>query len=575
MAIRAYNSPGVTVTETINPALAPLIANPSLVCLVGAASGKQTATERIFLTGTTPVLLRYTGVDTATLVVTDNITGTVINPGNYLVTQGTDPDATTTGDEPYSIVRVPGPEGTGATPIAVAGTGTLTGSYIYAYSYVNTGGESGISPPSNTIVLTGQGVNLSNITVGPAGTTARNIYRAPVVSGVTGQFTLVGTLANNTATTLVGETAAATTTLPKAGIANNQTVVVSYNFTDQFYFEPTLFSDYDDITTKYGPAFDANGNISSPLTYAARMAFQNGASEIVLLASATSADTDIATALSKLESDESIQMIGVVTGGTSVHASLSAHLTSMGSQGRFRMGVVGRDTSTTPLTAQALRDSQIYNNEALMMVSPGSFKTINPATGREVTVGGQYAAAAVIGMFAARDVHIPLTRKTVAGFTGVADRRSATELALDSASGLMVIEEKNNVLRVRHGLTTAAGNVNTRESSVVRAKYDMALRLRNTLDGIVGVVAPVQDAPGIVSSLVIGVLGQLVSEGTISRFQNVKARLLASDLTTVEVKYEYTPAYPINNISVIFTINTQTGDVTNINGLTSGSGGSV
>lgn len=572
MAIRAYNSPGVTVTETINPALAPLIANPSLVCLVGAAAGQQTVSERVYMSGTTPVLLRNTGINTGSLVVTDNVTGAVINAGNYTVTAGTDPNPSVSGDVPYTIVRIPGPEGSGSTPVATAGTGTLNGTFVYAYSYVNGTGESGLSPLSNSIVLAGAGTNLSNIVVGPSGTTARNIYRAPVVNGVPGQFTLVGTIANNTATTLTGETAAATSVFPKTGIANNQTVVVTYTFTDQFYFEPTLFSDYDDIAAKYGAAWDVDGNISSPLSYASRIAFQNGASEIVLLASVTSADTDIASALSKLESDESIQMISVVTGGTSVHAALSAHLTSMGSLGRFRMGVVGRDTTATPLSSQQLRDSQVYNNEALMMVSPGSFKTINPVTGRQVLLGGQYAAAAVVGMFAARDVHIPLTRKTLAGFTGVADKRSATELALDSGAGLMVIEEKNGVLRVRHGLTTAFGNVNTRESSVVRAKYDMALRLSNTLDGIVGVVAPVQDAPGIVGSLVTGVLSQLVSEQTISSFRNVKARLLSSDLTTVEVKYEYTPSYPINNIQIIFTINTQTGDVnlSDINGSTTG-----
>jgi len=528
------------------------------------------------MSGTTPVQLRYTGIDQNSIVVTDNVTGTVINPGNYNIVQGTDPDITVSGDEPWTITRIPGPEGTANTPVAVTGAGTLTGTFVYAYSYVNSAGESGLSPNSNSIVLTAQGADLSNISVGPAGTSARNIYRAPVVNGTVGQFTLVATLANNTATTLTGETSAATAVLPQIGIADNQTVIVSYTFTDQFYFEPTLFSDYDDITTKYGPAFDSDGNISSELSYAARIAFQNGASEIVLLASNSDADTDISTALSKLESDESIQMISVVTGGTSVHASLAAHLTSMASQGKFRMGVVGRDTTTTPLTAQQLRDSQIYNNEALMMISPGSFKTINPITGREVIVGGQYAAAAVVGMFAARDVQIPLTRKTLAGFTGIAEKRSATELALDSAAGLMVIEEKNGVLRVRHGVTTAIGNVNTREASVVRAKYDMALRLSNTLDGIVGIVAPVQDAPGIVSSLVTGVLAQLTTEQSISSYQNVKARLLPSDLTTVEVKFEYTPAYPINNISVIFTINTQTGDVSsNISGTTTDTTGGI
>jgi hypothetical protein len=56
-----------------------------------------------------------------------------------------------------------------------------------------------------------------------------------------------------------------------------------------------------------------------------------------------------------------------------------------------------------------------------------------------------------------------------------------------------------------------------------------------------------------------GVLEQLVLEGVINAYSDVKARLL-TDPTTVEVRFQYTPAYPINNINVVFTINTQTGD---------------
>lgn len=566
MAIRAYNSPGVNITETINPALAPLIGNPNLIALVGPSAGKPIASERIFLTGTTPVTFRYSGVDSTSVVVTDNVSGAVINPGNYTLVQGTDPDTSRVGDEPWTITRNPGPEGSSATPTLTLGTGTLTGTYVYAYSYVNALGETGISPTSAPITLTAQGANLANITVGPAGTTARNIYRAPVVAGVTGQFTLVATIANNTATTLTNETAAATTTLPKIGIANGATVLVTYNYVDETYYLPTLLSDYDDIVEKYGAPFDAAGAILSPLSFAARIAFQNGASEIVLLASATSADTDIGSALSKLD-DDAIQLVGVVTGGPSVHSTLAAHLVSMGSIGKYRMGVVGRDTTATPLTAQQVRDSQIYNAEGLMHLDPGAFTLVNPVTGKEVTVGGQYAAAGILGMLAARDPQIPLTRKTLAGFSGVYDVRSETEKALASAAGLLVIEAKNGVIRVRHGVTTAAGNVNTREASVVRAKYEMAHRMRSTLDGIVGIVAPVAQAPLIVLSLASGVLEQLSVEQVISTYQNVKTRLLASDLTTVEVKFEYTPAYPINNISVVFTINTQTGDFNSTAGL--------
>lgn len=173
-------------------------------------------------------------------------------------------------------------------------------------------------------------------------------------------------------------------------------------------------------------------------------------------------------------------------------------------------------------------------------------------------------AAAVGGMYASRDVQIPLTRKTVSGFAGIGDKRTLNEQASDSNAGLLVIEDKGNagVLRVRHDLTTAIGAVNTRESSVVRAKYEMAHRLKTTLDaGVVGQVVPQNEAPLFVQSTVSSVLGQLLSEEVIAGWSDLKARTL-SDPTVIEVKFGYNPVYPINNVEVRFTINTNTGEFT-------------
>ena len=564
MAIRAYNSPGVQVTEQVSASLAPLLADPQIVALVGPAAaaggsgGPQSATERIFLSASTPVALKNTGVNASSLVVSNNISGAVVNPGNYVLTT-TSGSSSITGDEVTSIARV-SPPATAPTLATGAGGTLAAATYVYEISYTNAGGETAPGPVSSVITLSVPGsVTLSNIPIGPTGTTARNVYRAVQTAGVNGTFTLQATVPDNTTTTLANEGSTATNTLPKLGIADGETVLVAYNYTDNFFFSPTFFSDFDDIRDKYGPSFDATGAVASPLTLAARFAFMNGASEIVCVAAATSSDTDVSAAIQKLENDDTITMISVVSGSASVHAALAAHLTAMATIGKYRMGVVGQDGSVNTITATTLRNSQAYNNEALMMVSPAAFTYQNPITGRPNILGGQYAAAAILGMFAARDVHIPLTRKTVSGFSDVYDTRSATESALDSSAGLLVIESRSGTLRVRHGVTTAATNVNTREASVVRAKYDMARRLRFALDGVVGLVAPATEAPLIVQSQVVGVLDQLAVEGIISGYQDVKARLLSSDLTTVEVRYNYTPAYPINNISIVFTINTQTG----------------
>jgi hypothetical protein len=236
----------------------------------------------------------------------------------------------------------------------------------------------------------------------------------------------------------------------------------------------------------------------------------------------------------------------------------------MNSLGLYRQGIIGRDGSSVAIPAATLRSAaQAYNNEAIIYVSPASFILQNPITGRDTNVGGQWAAAGIAGMFAARDVQVPLTRKVLAGFSGIADRRTSIEQALDSSAGLFVLIDKSQsgVIQVRHQVTTAVQNINTAEASVVRAKYDMAHRLRDALDGsIVGQVMSETNAPLAVQSVTAGVLEQLVVEGAINGYTNVKARLLDTDATTIEVRFEYRPAFPINNIIVRFTINSTSGD---------------
>lgn len=571
MALRAYNSPGVSVRETNNPALAPLLANPSVVAVVGSARGEQVASERLTLTGTDAETLRYTGVDEATVLVKLAATGETLNAGTYVVTQGTDPDATVTGDEPTTIARFAHP--TTAPTVSATGTGALTGTYRYAVTFVNANGETGIGPESPDAVITAAGFNLSAIPLGPTGTTARNIYRKKVSSGGDNKFHLVATIGDNTGTTVTNEaTTDATaqgdgvstfgTAQPPTGIATGDTVVVTYDYTDNFYYEPTLFDDLNALYDKYGDPYDADGNVDSELSFAARLAFVNGASEVVAVAATADSDSAIESALTQLEDVDQVRLVVAARGTAAVSTAVAAHVTKMNNQGLYRMGIVGRDGSAAAITAETLRAAaKGLVNEAIVHVSPASFTIENPVTGRPMNIGGQYAAAAIAGMFSARDVQVPLTKKAVAGFSGYSDKRTASELALDSSAGLMVIENRGGVLQIRHGVTTAVGDSKTQEASVVRAKYDMAHRVRTSLESsLIGTVASPTAAPLLVRGTVAGVLDQLIVEGVISGFTGVSARMLDSEPTTVEVRFSYTPAWPINNIDIIFNINTTTGE---------------
>ena len=563
MALKAYNSPGVIVTETTSPSVSPALASPQLLAIVGEATGSQSVTERLSLTNTAQTL-SHTGLVGGSLVIKDGLTGVTINPGNYTLTAGTDPDTTVAGDEPYTLARFASPSGT-ISVAAISGSGTA-GTYEWAASFTNANGYTGLGANSATSVMGASwGATLTNVPLGPTGTTARNIYRRQT-NGANTWF-LIGTIANNTVTTFTdtGTAGTAAAADASASVTDGMNVLATYNYTDQFYNQPTTFDDFDDIVDKYGPAYDGNGNISSKLTFAARLAFINGATEVVCVATNGSATVDYENAFLRLLDQQNIGIITMANGSAAVVSALASHIVTANARGYYRIGVAGRDGSTTNITADTLRASaSSLNTEAIRLVSPARFIASNITTGQPLYLGGQYAAAAVAGMYAARDVQMPLTRKTISGFDAVGDRRTLLEQLSDSNAGLLVIEDKggSGILRVRHDITTAVGAVSTRESSVVRSKYEMANRIRNTLDdGVIGAVIPRNEAPLFVQGAVASVLGQLLTEEVIAGWSDLKARAL-SDPTTIEVKFGYNPVYPINNVEVRFTINTNTGDFT-------------
>lgn len=103
-----------------------------------------------------------------------------------------------------SAMRTPSAPAVAA--LAGAGAGNVTNG-THSWKYTNVGpsgvGESAPSSISNQVDVTNNAVdgkvNLTSIVAGPAGTTARKIYRT--VSGDTGDYKLVGTISDNVTTT--------------------------------------------------------------------------------------------------------------------------------------------------------------------------------------------------------------------------------------------------------------------------------------------------------------------------------------------------------------------------------------
>jgi hypothetical protein len=94
-------------------------------------------------------------------------------------------------------------------PTAAVGAATgLTGAYQYKVTFVNAAGETIGGATSNAVTVANQKINLSSIPLGPAGTTARNIYRTKAGGGDGSSFFFQSQIADNTTTTLTGDATA-------------------------------------------------------------------------------------------------------------------------------------------------------------------------------------------------------------------------------------------------------------------------------------------------------------------------------------------------------------------------------
>lgn len=377
---------------------------------------------------------------------------------------------------------------------------------------------------------------------------------------------------------------------------NNIAVKVTYNATPTNYYQPTHFFNQQDVEAKFGAALDSNGNINSPASFGAYMAFLNQATDVWVqplfhttdstvisgVRTRTTPSTytaDWAISLRALRDIEEVNVIvpvfartassGAVNNSTvsAIFSAVTSHIYYMGLQQQYVIGLFGEDSTIAGMAAQSILQTHAVSvlggsnvAERCSMVSPASFAFANPQSGTQVRIGGQYVAAAVAGMLSARLVQVPLTRKPIQGVTDVLDFRSESDKNLDAGAGLMVIENKQGVVRVRHSITTAVSNVNTRELSVIRAKNFMIESIKDTVDGLIGQLIADANAPFTVSTTVQGVLEALVADGVIVDYSGLQSRRLA-DPTQVEVRFSYKPAYPLNYVSIVFSIDTTSGAI--------------
>lgn len=364
-------------------------------------------------------------------------------------------------------------------------------------------------------------------------------------------------------------------------ITDGETVRVTYQFTDDAYFEPLEVLDYDDVKDAFGEPIDpVTSEITSPLSFAAKFALDNGANRIVLVATDSASPTvatrtELSDAYAKIAADPSIGFVvplsPSITGTSNapgdvvnVASDLGTHVNAAADDGLYRWGFHGPSKTTT------VAPDNIASGTAsrhVITVAPHKMYYFNGFANQTVEVDGFYLAAALAGLAASQRPQEPLTRKVVRGFAGIPPTVLATLTRANknawAAAGVLVVEPtRRGTLTVRHGVTTLPTSVLTREFSVVRARDAMAIRIKDTLDNSELIGSAIKaDTPLQVKSVVAGVLETLKSEEVIVDYNDLKARVQSVDPSVIQIKFLYQPSYPLNYVVVTFSVNLDEGTI--------------
>lgn len=392
---------------------------------------------------------------------------------------------------------------------------------------------------------------------------------------------------------------ATVTPLSNAALSDGGIINFTYQVIPANYFFAQQIGSQSAIEQLYGPAYSPGG-IVTPISAGAAAIIENGQVPLVLqplfvlanpadptsqrlqpnAAQAAAASTWQQT-LYALRSVQGINFVVPIAGQSqpnmsdnNVLAVLEAvqdhiyYMETSSVPNEYLFGVFGEDSTASSANAtdailqnHALTLSTRYSNavsQNLILLAPASFGRTNPSnsnTAALLNVGGEYVAAGYAGFIASSLVTGPLTRQSIANITTVNSYRDNTTKNADAQTGLTVLQQNGQSVQIRHALTLDTSSIENRELSVVRAKFYMMSSLIDVLNNqIIGTIPADGNATTVVTLAVTSILNQLQLAGALVNYSNVQCRLLANDPTTCEIRFSWQPAFPLNYINVIFSL---------------------
>lgn len=206
------------------------------------------------------------------------------------------------------------------------------------------------------------------------------------------------------------------------------------------------------------------------------------------------------------------------------------------------------DSNVEDLANFKLSDN--YTSNRCVYMFPDSI--VRNVNGTNISLHGFYMCAAAAGYLSARqNVAIPLTYKTLSGFSLTRDKvyRPIILNGLGNV-GATVVEPVTGGGKVLAGRTTSqSGYVEDEEISIIFIRDTVKRVLRNSLRGFIGGVQS-GDTNNLVGARVSSIMSALTSQGLVTAYKNVRVEQDKVDPRQINVFLQFTPAYPINYVFI-------------------------
>lgn len=376
-------------------------------------------------------------------------------------------------------------------------------------------------------------------------------------------------------------------------VSDGDIVSITYSYANADYFQPQNFVEYDSVMTVYGlpmvstpPSSPNSSQVFSPLSMGAKVAFENGATQLICVALNPGDGTiqqQFKAAYAKLATNYQASIIVPVFADdlsvgsgtvaqlvTTLAQDLENHCVAANADGYPRIGIFGapRNYSESDQAMDAF--AHAIDNKRLVLTYPNRLQIFNGQINQITEVAGCYLAAALGGMLGSLPVNRGLTKQSVTSFVGLSApvAQVMTNLFKNtlSSAGVCVAEmNRQNQLLVRHGVTTDMSSMITKEISLVRIADTLFEVIQFGMEAAQLIGEPITpETPIQVKGALQSLLEQAVSSELIVAYANLSVRQQtypSGDPSVIECKFSYQPALPLNYVTVQFQVDLSSGTI--------------